>query len=252
MSDGEIIVHVADDDDDAAGSSRRIAAIDARAAASRSETARLRQETARLRAESARSRVDTALSTTLTEIAEAQSIYASAFEAGDFAAAGEATARIASGESRKMLLEGQRQAIARMPISSGDPVEDYCANRTEPTARWLREHPDWVTDPRKNAKLTGAHHLAVGDGLEPDSAEYFSYVEKTIGLRGGGSNSRNSRTHVVDGGKQVFLTKGERERATDGSLTFSYGPRKGEPLGVQEYARRKAAMIKSGGWYDKL
>jgi hypothetical protein len=258
MADGEITVSIDDDDDDAE-SSARIEAANRRSEASRAETARLRAETVRHRAEGARHQVDTALSTALTEISAAQASYSDAFERGDFATAGEATARIAAAESRKVLLENQRQALARMPMSTGDPVEDYCAGRTDPTATWLRAHPDWVTDSRKNAKLVGAHHSALGEGLEPDTSDYFEFVEKQIGLRGGGNGRSGSsrasvgydpadhRTHVNSG--SVYLTPNERKMATDGTLVHNSGPLRGKPLGLQEMARRKAEMAKQGMYH---
>src|SRR5581483_347220 len=69
------------------------------------------------------------------------------------------------------------------PRASEDPVERYIEGRTEPTARWLREHRDWITDPKKNAKLTAAHFNALGEGLQPDTSEYFEHVETFIGLK---------------------------------------------------------------------
>jgi hypothetical protein len=151
------------------------------------------------------------------------------------------------------------------PITSGDSFEDHLSRFTEPTAQWMREHREWVEDPRKNAKLIGAHHMAVGEGMAQDTDDYFEFVEKTIGLRGNNSNrggrssgggtsvnyNSNPNTHVRDGGKTVILTKGERERANDGSIIWNYGELKGKPIGNTEYARRKAAMVVEGR-YDKL
>lgn len=192
-----------------------------------------------------------------SEIAAGQAQHSRSLADGDFDEVAKATARIASAEAQRVLLENQRQAIERMPVSTGDPVEDFCAGRTEPTARWLRANPEWVTDPRKNAKLTGAHHLAIGEGLEPDTPAYFAKVEEVIGLRGNSGNSRGGgsrvsmnvnrndvSTHISDNGRQVFLTRGEKERATDGTLIWNYGPNKGKPIGVAEMARRKIELNK--------
>jgi hypothetical protein len=151
-----------------------------------------------------------------------------------------------------------------MPISSGDPLEDHFSKFTDRTAQWMREHKDWVTDPRKNAKVTGAHNFAVSEGLTPDTDEYFEFVEKMVGLRGGNGGSRSStnmrregpkydpadhRTHVTPDG--VYLTENERKLATDGTLVFNAGPRRGQPIGIQEMARRKAEMAKQG-MYNRI
>jgi len=186
---------------------------------------------------------------------------------GDTDAEIEATKRLSAAEARRNALEMQRGAVEQMPVSSGDPLEDHLARFTDRTAQWMRKNPEWVTDPRKNAKVTGAHNFAISEGLTPDTDEYFEYVERKIGMKSGGNGGSNrggssqrsssnidphdAATHVRDGGKSVYLTENERKIATDGTLTFSHGPNRGKPLGLQEYSRRKAAMIAEGR-YNKL
>jgi hypothetical protein len=119
---------------------------------------------------------------------------------------------------------------------------------------------------RKSAKVTAAHFDALAEGLQQDTPEYFQHVERQIGLGGNSRRPGSERgavqrtadydpskpsTHVRNGGKDVFLTKGERERATDGTLVWNYGPNKGKPLGIQEFARRKAEMVREGR-FDRL
>jgi hypothetical protein len=80
-----------------------------------------------------------------------------------------------------------------------DPVEAFCEGKTEPSARWLREHRDWVTNPQKNARLTSAHFDAVAEGLTPDSSEYFEHVERAIGLdRRSANDDRGGRRPTFD------------------------------------------------------
>jgi hypothetical protein len=57
--------------------------------------------------------------------------------------------------------------------------EAFLANRTAPTADWLRAHPEFFSDPQAHARITGADALAKGRGLEVDSPEYFRYIEET-------------------------------------------------------------------------
>jgi hypothetical protein len=52
------------------------------------------------------------------------------------------------------------------------------------------------------------------------------------------------------------MTKGEHRAATE-TLTWNYDSldgkhKRGSPLGVEEYLRRKGIMSKQSGWYDKL
>jgi hypothetical protein len=206
--------------------------------------------------------VTNGLMTAKSEAQAAEFAFEQASESGDYKAQAGAARRLAAAATRETGLENYSRQLESAPITSGDPFEDHLSRFTEPTAQWMREHREWIDDPRKNAKLIGAHHMAVGEGLAQDSSEYFEFVEKTIGLRGndrGHSSGRGTavkynsdpNTHVLDGGKTVVLTKGERERANDGSIVWNFGEHRGKPIGNAEYARRKAAMIAEGR-YNKL
>jgi hypothetical protein len=261
---GDIRIKI-DGDDGADEPTRSVEEINREAERHRAETARLNHATAQHRAEIAHNRIASALSVTETEAAAARLAVKESYDVGDTAAAAEASERLAEIAARKVRLQEHQEALQRAPAVPADPVEAYCQGRTEPTAKWLREHSEWVTDPRKQAKLTGAHYDAVGEGLTPDTPEYFEHVEKRISLqRGGNGNGNGGRrpaipnvvkndpnTHISRGGREVYLTAGEAKAATDGSLIWNYGPNKGQPIGTGEYARRKAAMVAEGR-YNKL
>lgn len=244
------------------------------------EAARAKHETAHHRATIARTRVGTALVKADSEAQSAAAEYRLALEAGDMDAQVGAQARMAEVEARRVRLQEHAEAIERSPVlQHDDPVEALCATRTEPTARWLREHRDWVVDPKKNAKLTAAHFDAVADGLREDTVEYFSAIERRIGLSDGTKGVRsdgersgerlppkidpnNPGTHVTGGGSKVFLTRGERQAAEDGQ-THVWGRHDlaagrirdpslvGKAIGIREMARRKSEMVRQG-WYNRL
>jgi hypothetical protein len=189
--------------------------------------------------------------------------------------------RIAQLEAAKLDAQRRLDYLNNLPEPQiSDPVERLASSLSPRSAAWVRKNSEWASDPRKSAKLAGAHHMAIGDGLTPDTDEYFAHVEKTlkIGGNGGGSNrgggnmrggssdyDRNDvRTHVRDGGKAVYLTPGEIERSEDGSLIFNAGerdargnvigrgdPRIGKPIGRETFAYRKAQLAKQG-YYDRL
>jgi hypothetical protein len=202
--------------------------------------------------------------TAKSEADAAEYAHFQASETGDYQKQAQASRAMSSAEAKLAAAEAWQEALRQYRPTSSDPFEDHLAKFTAPTAQWMREHKDWVEDPRKNSKLIGAHHIAVGDGEIPDTPSYFAHVEKTIGLQGngrssGGSVSRgrmdgvnpaDARTHV--NGDSVYLTANERKIATDGTLTWNHGPKKGLPLGLEEFARRKREMVKTPGWYDKL
>jgi|SRR6516164_6334731 hypothetical protein len=219
----------------------------------------------------------------------AENEYTAAMEAGDWKKAAGAQRRLADARTdlkqytyqkqawEAHLAQAQQQPAAPQQLSTGDAVEDYI-NRvgsvTPNSANWLRNHRDWITDKQKNAKLTSAHWSAIGEGLQVDSPQYFDHVERTIGLKtaaktNGGSvtSARKPSSPVAPvvpspggtsgGGNEVRLTKGEASAATDGTLVWNYDDpsgakrfKKGDPIGLQEMARRKREL-QSQGQYDK-
>jgi hypothetical protein len=268
MDDTENIQVVIDGENEDAGALRdSIAAADRQAAKYRAEAAAATRRTSAYNIEAARLKVDSDLLTTGSELQAAEAAYREAREVGDIDLETKAQRRLAAAEARRTPLETQAEAISRAPISSGDNFEDNLSRYTDRTADWMRNHRDWVEDPKRNARMVGAHHMAIADGLQPDSDEYFQHCERTLGIRSGGGNGSSNRgangmkretpkydpsdhrTHVTSDG--VYLTENERKLAVDGTLVFNYGPKRGQPIGIQEMARRKAEMAKQG-MYNRI
>ena len=147
---------------------------------------------------------------------------------------------------------------------------------------------DAATNGPRARKLDAAHATALADGIQPDTDAYFDHVETYLGLReqqhaangsangaarqaapankprrqsvpvapvngGGGSGGAGNGAGAIT----VSLSKTEAASATDGTLTWNYDDpsgqkkfKKGDPIGVQEFARRKREM-KAQGLYDK-
>jgi multidrug efflux pump subunit AcrA (membrane-fusion protein) len=266
----------------------------------RAEVQRLRKETAAARTQVTDSQYDTVasgLDAAQAESRAAQQEYQAAFEAADAKAMAAAQAKISRAEARIVRLDEAKADIEAQRSSRtaeaderptkeakevpADQFEDFVGQFTEPTANWLRDHREWVTNAHKNAKLTAAHFDAVSENLVPDSPQYFERVETLIGLRkveqapkpnGNGKAQQQRRVappvaptqasggSVNGGGTQVRLTKGEVERANDGTHVWgkhdlASGRIKeaslvGAPIGNQEMARRKLLMQKDG-LYDR-
>jgi len=265
---------------------RQAAEARARDAESARAAAEEQAQSARTEASETRhSAIDQALANAKAASEGAQSEYKAAMEAGDWTKASEAQARLADARYDLKNYEYQKQAMearAAQPQRQqqfGDPVEAYIngiAQRTPNSANWLRGHRDWITDQKKNAKLTSAHWSAVGEGLMVDSPEYFDHVERMIGMKAeppkpdrtnGGAARRQPAAPVAPvspspggtsgGGTEVRLTKGEAAAATDGTLVWNYSDpsgqnrfKKGDPIGLQEMARRKK-QLQDQGQYDK-
>lgn len=264
-------------------------AAEQREAAAQREAAQARQEAATARTAATASNLDTvttALAAAQTAAEAAKRDMRAAKEAGDLDAEMDAQDRLTTAridvrtyDEAKANLEARAKAA---PTRPADPVEAYIQGRSEQTATWLRAHRDYVTDQRKNQKLTAAHHDAVAEGLSPDTPDYFTHVEKFIGIRKAepakevteGDNVQrpgaakrsgpvvapvngSARTGGAVGGQEVRLSANEAERAVDGTHVWNYDDpsgqkrfKKGDPIGVQEFARRKRAMTASGQ-YDR-
>lgn len=66
---------------------------------------------------------------------------------------------------------------------TNDPVEAFAARLSPRSANWIRQHPQCVTDQRLNMKMIGFHNVAVAEGYEPDSDDYFEFIEQKLGIR---------------------------------------------------------------------
>lgn len=240
------------------------------------------------------SQLDTVVSGISAAEAEAdaaEAAYKTAFDAGDSAAVAKAQRKISESVSRLTRLQEAKADLEdvqkrkpadtqqqQRPAVSSDPVETYIAGRTTPTQNWLRQHKEWITDPKKNAKLTAAHYEALSDGLATDTPEYFERVEKFIGLKtddAGGkkpapqreASQRRQGAPTVPvghagggtngGGNEVRLTAGEARSATDGTIVHNTPDptgknrwKVGDAIGLQEMAKRKLAL-QADGRYDR-
>lgn len=144
--------------------------------------------------------VSSALRAAESEAEKLQRDYAAAMEAGDWARVakiqvdiGRVGARLETLEAGKTAMENSRTKALRPdprpePATADDPIETDLARRTPATAAWMRKHADangkprFHTDPTFQQKAVGAHSLALGNGLAPDTPEYFDFVERTIGV----------------------------------------------------------------------
>lgn len=268
-----------------------LAATRRRELAARQDAEKAKQETAAVRTEIVDTRLDTitsGMAAASAAIEAAKREIKSFAESGEWEKQAEAYDRLADARAKygrldeaKADIEASKTQAAperseeHQRTTSVDPVDAYINGRTEPTARWLRDHKDYITDPKKNARLTAAHWDAVGNDISPDTPAYFEHVEKYIGLRrdnanGNGAEQPRKRSAapivapvqgssggVSGNGGEVRLSSGEARAATDGTHTWNYDDpsgqkkfKKGDPIGVQEFARRKLAMQKQG-LYDR-
>lgn len=265
-----------------------------RAAAAQADADKARREVESARGEVQSSQLDTvttALEAAQAAIETAQKDIQSAIELGDAKSQAEAQTRLSKAtatavrleeakddleQSVKTTKEGRKIDDGASREAPSDPVEAYVAGRPPRTQEWLRTHREYVTDPKRQAKLNAAHFDAVAEDIAPGTDAYFSHIENYLGLgqegkvaKEGAKIARRETPTVAPGGSgainngsgkggaEVRLTRGEAQRAQDGTIVWNYDDpsgkkrfKKGDPIGTQEFARRKLQMQKEG-LYDK-
>src|SRR5882672_2874319 len=231
--------------------------------------------------ESTRSTIDSGIAAAKSESQAAEEALVAAFEAGNGREVAKAQSRVARAQAEIVQLEqakadipakAERKTETR-PEPQGDPVEQWIADKTPQSQAWLRKHMDYVRDAKKNNKLQAAHMLAVSEDIAIDSPSYFEHIEKTLGMKKAADPSANGTTQrrptapvapsaasaggMNGGAVEVTLSATEARSATDGTLVWNYADptgknrwQKGDPIGIQEMARRKKTMREQGRYQN--
>lgn len=154
----------------------------------------------------------------------------------------EVAAKLTSLASDKATLEETKgKEPEKAPIgTAAEQREAFINSRSPATAAWLREHSDYFTDAKLQARVTGAHNLAVGNGLTVDSQEYFEFVEKTAGMTSEeeGETEDVEKVRTKQPGKKNIPFSAPPSREATGA-----GPRlKAGDMHLNEAMMRGAAM----------
>lgn len=115
--------------------------------------------------------------------------YATAMQAGDYEAAAEIQSNMSINGAKLLQLENGRSALEQRlktppqqePEAPRDPVEAIASQLSPRSAAWVRAHPECVRDRRLYMKMIGAHNIAVADGFQADTDEYFAEIERQMG-----------------------------------------------------------------------
>lgn len=142
--------------------------------------------------------ISNAIRAVQSEADSAERSYADALASGDHQSAAKAQRVIASMEARLLQLENGKAAIEeQLEASKGqpqksfpverqapDPIEAWADTLSSQSASWVREHRDAFRDPAVVRRIGAAHSAAVElEGIQPDTPEYFAFIETRIGLR---------------------------------------------------------------------
>lgn len=211
--------------------------------------------------------VQNAIDATEQTAGTAERAYADAMAAGDYQLAARCQRAMAAAETQiAQLLEQKRNIENYMQTTEGrvpepqyqpqqqpqqapqDPVEALASRLTPKSADWLRAHPEAA---HKVNKLTAAHQAAVElEGITPETPEYFSYIEKTLGMSKSApkksmasapvSSASSPLSSRSSNGNSMVLSAAEVEQAI---LNDPDLPR---DKAIENYARAKAALIREG------
>lgn len=199
--------------------------------------------------------------------------YATVLAEGDYQKAAKVQRQMAQVESKLMqlaqgresleerlkyereVLDQQRKAPApQYQEQDSDPIEAQIRQVQSPASQaWLRSHRDVLADPDKTALMTAAHWESVAKKIQPDSAEYFSFIEskvygesqpqqpvsqprQTRQAMAAAPVSRTNSAQALRSGQSVTMTlsPAERQAARDMDMTD------------EEYLEGKLAMIQRG------
>ena len=158
----------------------------------------------------------------------------------------------------RQITEGKKQYEAQLRAPVANKVEALAAQLTPKSAEWVRNNPDVVNDERRAKRLERAHFDALDDGIQPDSPDYFNFLENRLNINktpvrqeaamSEASESTSgrrasappaapvSRSGTGTGGRPnvVTLSRAEQEAARDMGMT------------PKEYAQNKVALQKAG------
>ena len=189
--------------------------------------------------------------------------YRAARESGDIDSEADIQMEMSANAAKLMQLEQGKQALEVAPKEeapspyAADPVEALASQLSSRSADWVRAHPEFATNQNQFNKMLAAHNLAVADGIEPDSPEYFESVETTLRIRQQPQAEYQEPTH------EAAQVTQRRTAPPAAPVSRSSGPPGTKPNRVtlsadereiasmmgmsdQEYARSKLALIKEG------
>jgi hypothetical protein len=243
---------------------------------SRTHQAELEKSRAQL-ADSELEAVGSALEACVSEGDAAQKDYEAALTSGDAKQASDAQRRLVRAEARAAQLESAKSNIEdrqkatkeqletrKLAPNQQDQFEQAIASLPDPAKVWLRSHPDYMTDQRKNAKIQSLHWDALDAGNGAFTPKYFEFIEEKVGLREAPKVDRDEDTDADESERgrmvsapvsreNVSLATGKQSTTR---VTLSPSEREAARLsGITEveYAKNKIKLqeMKKSGYYSE-
>jgi hypothetical protein len=130
--------------------------------------------------------VEGRISTADTEAKGLRKAYADALAEGKFDEAAEVNDKLTELRAKqqqdrqyKTWLEGEKERAKAAPPpqqQQGVDLSQYSAKQRA----WIRKNPEFMEDEKMRAKTFAGHQLAIADGIEVDSPEYFEVIDEVV------------------------------------------------------------------------
>lgn len=116
----------------------------------------------------------------------------------------------------------EQQALQRQQAAKVDPFEQAVQQFTPQSQQWIRAHPECLTDQNKYQSMLTAHHVAIDQGMRPDTPEYFQYIEGKLGYRRTESDPR--RQQKSTGGFSAPVSRSASASTTGRPMKVTLSP----------------------------
>ena len=142
---------------------------------------------------------------------------------------------------KQQLKEAEAQKAQPMSPPITDPIEQMAQAVSPTSARWLRDNREILNNDRAIRKMFRAHEDALDEGIEPDTPEYFGFIEGRIGI------------HKVsmDGGEPLSAASAPAPRKSVSPPAAPVSRGNGTRPGVVRLTREQAETAKMMGMTEQ-
>lgn len=193
--------------------------------------------------------------------------YANKLEQGDYHAAAKLQRQMAQIESKLATLNQGREALEeriqyerarpepqyqqqQYQQTQYDPIEAELQRLSPDSQTWLRKNIHLMQDQKSKNLLASAHYRAVAENLQPDTPQYFQYLENELGVGAKEAPAPARQRNIVTSapaarGGNVPTANSNQTRVTLTPEMRSYAE---EVLGMtdEEYAEAMVHYAKKG------
>jgi hypothetical protein len=171
----------------------------------------------------------------------------SALEAGDYTAVSNLQMEAAKVAARKLQYEdtlSDLETEAKRPVIEpmerkpvADSFEDSIKNLSEKSKAWLRDHRECITDEVKNAEVLLADKQARRQGMQPDTPEYFQFIEEKLGYR-----QKAEAVETTDDGVEIIEAAPVKRQSMPAAPVSRDSRPNGKPSNPSQYRLSKAEV----------